>query len=164
MWVVGMNVSEVSRFAAVRGAKRANRSQEWFLVQRVLFFEKERRQREGKKVLGVKAVKRMNIFNGKTPPAPPYWEDRRRVITAWAKLTDRATQIYLKLYWDYQYRFRLAADAFKEGVLDVEFPPGSLETSTLCQLLLGRHLARRSDFRNSSNPSVSPMRYCRVLF
>ena len=95
------------------------------LVSKIVTREKERRQREGKKVLGVKAVKRMNIFNGKTPPAPPYWEDRRRVITAWAKLTDRATQIYLKLYWDYQNRFRLAADAFKAGVLDVEFPPGS---------------------------------------
>ena len=95
------------------------------IVSEIITREKERRQREGKKVLGVKAVKRMNIFNGKTPPAPPYWEDRRRVITAWAKLTDRATQIYLKLYWDYQYRFRLAADAFKAGVLDVEFPPGS---------------------------------------
>jgi len=37
----------------------------------------------------------MNIFTGKTPPAPPYWEDRCRVITAWEKLKDSATQIHL---------------------------------------------------------------------
>ena len=37
MTIMGMNVSEVSRFAPVRRAKRANGSQEWFSVQRVLF-------------------------------------------------------------------------------------------------------------------------------
>ena len=41
------------------------------IVSEIIAQERTRRAKEGKKVLGVRAVKRMNIFKGKTPPAPP---------------------------------------------------------------------------------------------
>jgi len=94
-------------------------------VEKITHKEKTRRQQEGKRILGVKRVKAQSIFKGKTPPSPPFWKDRKRVITAWADLRHWVTQEYTRRYWEFQTLYRVAAEAFKAGFTEPEFPPGA---------------------------------------
>ena len=94
-------------------------------VEEIIVQEKKRRQEDGKRVLGAKRAKAMNVFRGSPPLRPPFWKDRKRVITAWASLKDVATQEYIRWYWEFQTLYRIAAEAFKQGFTEPEFPPGA---------------------------------------
>ena len=94
-------------------------------VEEIIAQEKKRRQEAGKSVLGAKKAKAMNIFRGNPPPRPPFWKDRKRVITAWASLRDVATREYIRWYWEFQTLYRRAAEALKQGVEGPPFPPGA---------------------------------------
>ena len=94
-------------------------------VEEIIDQEKKRRQEDGKRVLGAKRAKAMNVFRGSPPLRPPFWKDRKRVITAWASLKDVATQEYIRWYWEFQTLYRMAAEAFKQGFTEPEFPPGA---------------------------------------
>ena len=67
------------------------------LVQSIVDEAAERRKKAGIKVLGKKKVIQMSIFKRVAPPRPPWWQNRRRQITAWAKLSDLLTQKFLRL-------------------------------------------------------------------
>ena len=94
-------------------------------VEEIIEKEKTRRQEKGKRVLGVKRAKAMNVFLGSPPPRPPFWKYRKRVITAWASLRDVATIKYIEAYWEFQRLYRIAAEALKQGLEEPEFPPGA---------------------------------------
>ena len=98
-------------------------------VETITHNEKTRRQEQGKRVLGVKRVKAMNRFMGNPPPFPPFWKERKRVITAWANLRDWATKEYVERYWRFQTLYRVAAEALKRGFTEPEFPPGAWRPS-----------------------------------
>ena len=94
------------------------------LVQSIVDDAAERRKAGGIRVVGRKAVIRMSIFTRVSPPHPPWWEDRRRQITAWAKLSDPLTQKFLRLYWGFQKAFRAASECLKSGE-EANFPKGA---------------------------------------
>jgi len=73
----------------------------------------KKRKLTGIKVLGVKKVIQSSISQRVTPSHPPWWQERRRQITAWAKLSDKLTQKYLQVYWAFQKRFRIASEHLK---------------------------------------------------
>lgn len=76
------------------------------VVNTVVAVEKQRRQSEGKKVLGRKRVIGMSLFSSKTPLPPPWWIKRRRQITAWAKQSQQKTREYLNRYRQFQTEYR----------------------------------------------------------
>ncbi len=94
------------------------------MVQSIVDEAAEERKEQGIRVVGRKAVMGMSIFTRVAPPLPPWWEDRRRQITAWAKLSDPLTEKFLRLYWGFQKAFRAASECFKSGE-EANFPKGA---------------------------------------
>ena len=70
------------------------------------------RKRENRKLTGIKKVIQASIYASTTPPKPPWWTERRRQITAWAKRLAPETRHYVKRYFSMQeaYRFRTSGD------------------------------------------------------
>lgn len=80
--------------------------------------------RAGKPVLGVRGILATPIdkqFNLHLPS----WAEGRRHKTCWEATDGGETADYVEAYWSYQRAYRLAADAYRAGKLDVVFPPGS---------------------------------------
>ena len=84
----------------------------------------KKRKLTGTKILGVKKVIQSPISQRVTPPQPPWWQERRRQITAWAKLSDKLTQKYLQVYWEFQKAFRIASERQKTTKKSI-FPLGA---------------------------------------
>jgi len=94
------------------------------LVKVIVKDASNKRKETGSKVLGKKRVIQMPIFTRVLPPKPPWWKERRRQLTAWAKLTDRLTKQYIALYWGFQKEFRNASYCLKKN-RPAHFPEGS---------------------------------------
>ena len=84
----------------------------------------EKRRETQTRVLGVKKVIQASICQRVSPPNPPWWKERRRQITAWAKSRANETLAYLNLYYEFQEAFRLASHRFNND-LKAEFPRGA---------------------------------------
>ncbi len=52
----------------------------------------------------------------------------------WANPKAAETKAYVERYWEFQIAHKLASIQFRNGVLDVEFPPGAFRPVTYCQL------------------------------
>lgn len=59
------------------------------------------------KVAGIKKVVGISIYAANLPLPPPWWTQRRRQITAWAKRVAPETKRYLKRYFRMQEAYRL---------------------------------------------------------
>ena len=103
--------------------KAAQRQRAAELVNELVREAAAKRRAEGSLVVGRKKVVRMAISKRVSPPAPPWWQERRRQITAWAKMSDALTQEYLRLYWEFQKAFRVASDCLK-ALEEPSFPEG----------------------------------------
>ena len=99
--------------------QRANK-----LVEIIVKEASSKRHETGNKVLGKKKVIQMPLFTRVLPPKPPWWKERRRQLTAWARLGDRLTKEYVALYWAFQEAFRNASDCLKQNE-KTHFPEGS---------------------------------------
>jgi REP element-mobilizing transposase RayT len=84
----------------------------------------EKRRKAGKNVLGKKKILRCSIRKRSTPPKPPWWQERKRQLVAWAKATDELTKQYVALYWEFQQAFREAAQELLLRPIG-SFPPGA---------------------------------------
>ena len=82
------------------------------LVSEIVAEEAERRKREGKTVVGRKAVRSISIVVCTKPLLPPWWRERRRQLTAWAKRYHECTRAYLSEYWCFQRSYRAACVKF----------------------------------------------------
>lgn len=78
------------------------------LVSEIVATETERRKREAKSVVGRKAVRNISIAICTKPLLPPWWRDRRRQLTAWAKRYHASTKAYVSAYWCFQRGYRAA--------------------------------------------------------
>ena len=94
------------------------------IVQSIVDEAAERRKKTKIKVVGKKRLVGMSIFKRVAPPRPPWWQNRRRQITAWAKLGDPLTQQFLRLYWGFQKAFRVASECLKARE-ETHFPEGA---------------------------------------
>jgi REP element-mobilizing transposase RayT len=83
-----------------------------------------RELRAGRPPLGVEAVLATDRMTRSEIPAPPWFEDRRRMVV-WDDLKAPEVKAYLERYWTFQVAFRAAADLWRNGEQDVEFPPGA---------------------------------------
>jgi len=83
-----------------------------------------RQKRQGKPVLGVAAVLRGDIMQRSELPRPPWFEERRRMIV-WDDPGAPEVRAYRDRYWRFQREFRAAADRWRDGDREVEFPPGA---------------------------------------
>ncbi|MBT6180231.1 MAG: hypothetical protein HOI23_23520 [Deltaproteobacteria bacterium] len=79
------------------------------LVSEIVATEKARRKREGKTVVGRKAIRSMSIVVCTKPLLPPWWRERRRQLTAWAKRYHASTRAYVSEYWCFQRGYRAAS-------------------------------------------------------
>jgi REP element-mobilizing transposase RayT len=104
--------------------KEAQEERAAALVQALMDEATVRRQKSGIKPAGRKKVIRMAISRCVAPPTPPWWEKRRRQITAWARIGDALTQEYLRCYWLFQQAFQAASRCLRRFE-EVDFPEGS---------------------------------------
>jgi hypothetical protein len=65
------------------------------------------RKHHNVKVDGIKKVVQTSIYVANLPLPPPWWTNRRRQITAWAKRLAPETKRYLKRYFRMQEAYRL---------------------------------------------------------
>jgi len=86
--------------------------------------KKGRIDRAGKRPLGAKKAMTMSLTRRSRLPRQPWFEDRKALIS-WSDPRSSTTHAYLSAYWDFQRRFRNAADKLRHGIFDVVFPPGS---------------------------------------
>jgi len=86
----------------------ARRTNVTVLVAEIVAEEAGRRKRERKTVIGRKAVRRMSIVICTKPLLPPWWRERRRQLTAWAKRYHECTRAYVSEYWCFQRGYRVA--------------------------------------------------------
>lgn len=94
------------------------------LVEEVVAQEAERRRQDAKKVLGRKAVRAISVSVYTKPLLPPWWRERRRQLTAWAKRSHLATRAYLEAYWSFQRSYRSACVSLRKSQLQSGFPVG----------------------------------------
>jgi REP element-mobilizing transposase RayT len=92
------------------------------LVCEIVTEEAERRKREGKTVVGRKAVRSMSIVVCTKPLLPPWWRERRRQLTAWAKRYHECTRAYVSEYWCFQRGYRDACAALMKARGQGGFP------------------------------------------
>jgi REP element-mobilizing transposase RayT len=92
------------------------------LVAEIVAVEAERRKREAKTVVGRKAVRRMSIVVCMKPVLPPWWKERSRQLTAWAKRYHECTRAYLFEYWCFQRGYREACAALMKAGGQGGFP------------------------------------------
>ena len=92
------------------------------LVADIVAEEAGRRKREGKTVVGRKAVRNMSIVACTKPLLPPWWRERRRQLTAWAKRYHERTRAYVSEYWCFQRRYRDACAALMKAGEQGGFP------------------------------------------
>jgi REP element-mobilizing transposase RayT len=92
------------------------------LVAEIVGEEAGRRKREGKTVVGRKAVQSMSIVVCTKPLLPPWWRERRRQLTAWAKRYHESTRAYLSEYWCFQRGYRVACVALLKAGGQGSFP------------------------------------------
>ena len=95
------------------------------LIDELVAENRKRRTAEQKKVLGVKKILELGPEIAKLPPNPPWYKKRRRMIVAWANRFAQEVRDYVLGYWAFQFEFRDASKAFRNGKLDVEFPSGA---------------------------------------
>jgi REP element-mobilizing transposase RayT len=105
------HLSEVERRRLVTG-----------FVERIVSQETKRRQRESKRIVGRRAVKVMDIGICTRPLLPPWWRERRRQLTAWAKRFHEATRAYVDDYWSFQLAYREASLSLKKSIDPDGFP------------------------------------------
>jgi hypothetical protein len=92
------------------------------LVEEVVAEAKE--QWGGKPPLGVEAVLATDPMTRSEIPPPPWFEQRRRLIV-WDAQLHPDVIAYRERYWEFQERFRSAAEKWKQGTLTAVFPPGA---------------------------------------
>jgi REP element-mobilizing transposase RayT len=124
-------LSPIPAWAHLSIEERQTRARE--MVDDIEETEARRRKRQGKRLLGVEAALAMPRNTRKLPPRPPWYPERRAMI-AWGSPRDPEIAAYLDRYWDFQRRFRAAADRLKAGQTDTRFPreafrPGRLPTT-----------------------------------
>ena len=116
---------KVTAIAAWEGLSRVVQEQRAAeLVAALVREAAERREKSGIKPAGRKKVIRMSISRCVAPPTPPWWQKRRRQITAWAKIGDALTQEYLRCYWRFQRAFQVASQCLRR-LEEADFPEGS---------------------------------------
>jgi REP element-mobilizing transposase RayT len=77
--------------------------------------------RDGAPPLGAEAVCAMDPKTSAPVPAPPWFEDRKRLV-AWDDRSAPEVQEYLERYWEHQVEFRSASRAWREHRPVVVFP------------------------------------------
>jgi REP element-mobilizing transposase RayT len=92
------------------------------LVAEIIGEEAGRRKRAGKTVMGRKAVRSMSIAACTKPLLPPWWRERRRQLTAWAKRYHECTKAYVSEYWCFQRGYREACVALTKAGGQGGFP------------------------------------------
>jgi len=92
--------------------------------------EQGRVNRNGKKPFGAKRVMSMALAHRTKLPRPPWFEARKALI-CWSDSRVSETRQYVSEYWDFQWRFREAAQALKRGVFGVVFPPGAFRPGVM---------------------------------
>jgi REP element-mobilizing transposase RayT len=95
------------------------------MIEELVIEERRRRVKEGKRVVGVSRLRKMTINHRKLPPTPPWYQERKRQIVAWASPRDAETQEYLLGYWMFQNAFQDASKKYRAGQLDIPFPFGA---------------------------------------
>ncbi len=101
------------------------------LINDIVDEAKQNRIKTKTRIRGAKNVVRTSIYQRVTPPNPPWWQERRRQIIAWAKPTDPQTQGFLKIYHAFQRAFRLASDNLSRGI-EAVFPCSSWMPTRYC--------------------------------
>ena len=91
------------------------------IIDEIVDEAKQQRIKTKTRILGVKKVVQASVYQRVEAPNPPWWQERRRQITAWAKPSDSKTRAYLDLYYKFQTAFRIASTKFKNGLEGV-FP------------------------------------------
>ena len=95
------------------------------MVEDIVATEAARRKKEGKRVLGRKAVAAMPITGSSKPKRPPWWENRRRQVVAWAKRFHEKTLEYLANYWAFQRAYREGVDRYEAEAAKTSWLPQS---------------------------------------
>ena len=122
-----------------RGLTNEQRERELARMRREIIAE-GKAARNGKKAKGVKYVLSMPRETRTELPKQPWYEERRRMIF-WGNAKAAETQDYLKRYWEFQAKFRLASDAYLAGNFAVEFPEGSFRPTCIVAAFLPDVLA-----------------------
>ena len=100
------------------------------LIESIIEQAAKERKMTGRKLLGVKRIQKTKPTERKEPEVPPWYEDRRRCLVAWASPRNRKVRAYLDSYWAFQKAFSEASEAFRNGNNDAAFPKGSARPST----------------------------------
>jgi len=109
---VELTVDPLPNWSHLSAAKR--RGTVAVLVEEIVSQEARRRLRESKRIVGRKAVKAMGINIYTEPLLPPWWRERRRQLTAWAKRYHEATRAYVGEYWCFQNAYHDASVGLKK--------------------------------------------------
>jgi REP element-mobilizing transposase RayT len=105
--------------------KKSERDFVLALIRKIEESHAARRKTSGLRVKGRNYVLRQHRKTRKVPPALPWYERRRRRLTAWISPKNAKCRAYEKRYWTFQNLYRKAADALRAGTKNVLFPPGA---------------------------------------
>ena len=119
---VGIRLSPLPHWVGFSKTETQTRVNEF--IDSVVQKAREKRRKTRSRVVGLKKVVQASIYQRVTPPNPPWWQQRSRQITAWAKSKAAETLEYLKIYYEFQEAFRLASHRLKHN-LKAKFPRGS---------------------------------------
>ena len=117
-----IKISSLPHWQSLSDVERRARINEH--INAVVAQAEQKRLKTKTKTLGVKKVVQASIHQRVAPPNPPWWQGRRRQITAWANPKAMATRAYLDLYYVFQESFRLASTKLKNNLV-AEFPADS---------------------------------------
>ena len=102
-------------------------------IKEIVETAEQKRSSENKTILGVKKVLQASIRQRVNPANPPWWQERRRQIIAWANPLAEPSKLYLKRYHEFQQSFRESSKRFKLN-LPATFPGGSWVPNSYCTL------------------------------